>query len=336
MQQRGRVPIKKESRSFRTAIVLTGILVVVFLLVRGFERSGLPSTLSTLIHADFENFRHLEQFDDEKSDEARKRLSGLWTYSEGDPETSTVAKKEYMELMDNGMIWKVVVWDINDPMGEHHTITNVITGFFRPYSYSSDGDMFFNETRIIRQALIADGDTCYGASHVDEIWQIARTGDNTLTANRREYQLYTGVPAEFFPDGDMLDIVNMITVRRCPVVFDVPWLAKRVVERTMTAENAIPFFLMAQTIDTLIKAYHKPIILDELARRFDPRAVPDEMPVRMTISPEGAVTDLRYRRANIVTRRFDDLAVPEMRTWRFPVVNDVSGPQRLELVVRVK
>jgi hypothetical protein len=294
------------------------------------------NTLASLLNADFENFRALQQFEEDVSHEVRQKLAGFWTYSEGDPETSPVAKRGYIEMIDNGMIWMIREWFINTPAGESYKVSHVANGFFNPYSHSPDNDSYFCETRIIRQAFVFAGDTCYGASQVDDIWPISISDDRSvININRRDYQAYTGDDiTEFFPNGGvLLDIVDKISLRRCPAGTDMSILARRILADYITA---VPFFARTQAVESLIHTYYRPLVIDEMVRRYDPRAVPDEMAVRLTLSAEGEVTNLRYRPAKIATKRFDDAITPEMRRWAFPAVGDTDDNQRVEVTVRVR
>jgi len=331
--QSPRVPKRKNS-SLRNAAILLFMLILVLFMANGLKKSGLPSTLSSLLNADYENFRNLEQFDSLKSMEVQKEFAGFWTYSEGVPQNSPVSKREYMELIANGMLWQVNIWDIKLPSGGNSNITHVINGYVNPYSYSHDNSAFYCEARIIRQVFIADGDTCYGQSQVDEIWQIGKGQDGTLSVNRRAYRPYEGDIKEFFPDGGLLDIIDEFTMRGCGISASMPSLAKRQLSRTLDA--AVPFFIRAQTADSLIRAYYKPIVLDELLRGYDPRGVPEEMPMKLTLSPDGTVSELKYKSKGLATKRFDDMATMDIKSWLFPPVGDSQDAQKLELTVRVK
>jgi len=326
----------RKYKSYKSGLLLLGLLVIAWILITSINKSGLPAGLASLINSDYENFRNLEQFDSSRSQEVRNIVAGFWTYAEGDARNSPVAKREYLELNANGMVWTVKVWDLRTPDGEPHTLTQVAMGYMSPYSVGPSGD-YYCETRIIRQAYIFDGDTCYGASQADEIWEVAHVpagaSGRALTVNRRDYRPYEGDIKEFFPDGALLEIVDKITLSACPVAANMSWASKKILARSM---NAVPFFARAAAVDSLIRTYYKPLVFDELARRYDPRAVPDIMDIKMTISPEGAVTDFKYRGAKVVTKRFDDLAVLDMKGWLYPTVGDTDNPQTLEIKVRVK
>jgi hypothetical protein len=311
------------------------MLLITGFLVLGLDTFGLPPGLASLINSDFEDFRNLKQFDEEQSKEVQNQLGGFWTYSEGDPEKSPVAKREYFDLVPNGILWHVKDWTINTPSGSRHILTHVVYGYVNPYSYSPGDSAYYCETRIIRQVYIIDDvETCYGPGHQDEVWQISKSVDGSkLNVNRREYQQYDGDTREFFPDMSQLDLVDQITLGACAAATGMPYLSKKFLARSL---DAVPFFLRAQMVDSLVRAYYKPMVFDELARRYDPRAVPDAMSIRLTISPEGAVSDLRHKSAKLVTKRFDDLAVLDMRGWLFPPVGDAQDPQSLELKVQVK
>jgi len=328
----------RKYKSYKTGLLLLGLLVISWILISSISKSGMPAGLANLINADYENFRNLEQFDSTKAQAARELLAGFWTYAEGDAETSPVAKREYVELNPNGMVWMVRVWQIRAPSGDRYVMTHVVMGFMSPYSYNPADGGYYCETRVIRQAYIFDGDTCYGASQADEIWEmgIAAGGEDrvrSLTMNRREYRPYEGDLKDFFPDVSLLDIVDKVTLSGCATAADMSWASKKLLARSM---NAVPFFARAEAVESLIHTYYKPLVLEELARRYDPRAVPDVMDIRMTISPEGAVTAFKYRNAKVVTKRFDDLAVPNMKSWLYPAVGDTDNPQTLDVKVRVK
>jgi len=331
--QSPRVPKRKNS-SLRNAAILFCMIILILFMANGLRRSGLPSTLSSLLNADYENFRNLQQFDSLKSIEVQKELAGFWTYSEGVPQSSPVAKREYMELIANGMLWQINVWDIKTPSGGQSSITHVINGYVKPYSYSPDNSAFYCETRIIRQYFIADGDTCYGPSHVDEIMQIGKNQDGTLSVNRRAYKPYDGDIKEFYPDGKLLDIIDEFTMRACGGAANMPSLAKRQLARSL---EAVPFFIRAQMADSLIRAYYKPIAIDELSRGYDPRGVPENMPLKLTLSPDGAVSELKYKsKGGLATKRFDDMASMDIKSWLFPPVGDSQEAQTLDLTVQVK
>jgi hypothetical protein len=326
----------RKYRSYKSGLLLLGLLVIFWVLITNINKSGVPAELAGLINADYENFRNLKQFDSAETEEVRGLVAGFWTYSEGDVEKSPVVKQEYLELNANGMVWTVKIWGLRTPDGEFNTVTQIATGYMSPYSVDPSGG-YYCETRTIRQAYIFNGDTCYGASQADEIWEVrhasAGAAGRLLTVNRREYRPYAGDLKEFFPDNDLLEIVDKITLSACPVAANMSWASKKILARSM---NAVPFFARVGAVESMIQTYYKPLVLDELARRYDPRAVPDVMDIRMTLSPEGAVTDFKYRGAKVVTKRFDDLAVLDMKSWLYPAVGDTDNPQTLDVLVRVK
>lgn len=326
-----RTEVRRKNNSFFKAAVLLFALILIWFLHQGFNKSGLPPGIAGLLNGDYENFIDLEQFSEERSEEVKKQLAGFWVFSEGDEKSDPVAKREYLEIIDNGIIWHVKQWFLNDPAGVRRVLTNVVQGYVMPYSYSQDGSVYVCETRTIRQVFIAGQDTCYGASHNDEIWQFSVNG-NTLTVNRREYAPYNGELSAFFPDGDLLDLVDKVTLRNCAAA-DISNLAKKHLAESFIA---LPASARKQSVESLINTYYKPIVFDELVRRYDPRAVPDEMLLQFTLTGQGSVTDLKNRSAKIITKRFDDLAVIDIGGWLFPPAADEKEPRRVELTIRVK
>ncbi|MCL2690525.1 MAG: hypothetical protein FWE57_11870 [Chitinispirillia bacterium] len=328
-----RAPVRRKNRSFFTAIILTVALIMIWVMHQGLNNSGLPPGLANLLNADFENFRNLEQFSEERTDEVKKHIAGFWVFSSGDEISDPVAKREYLEIIDNGIIWHVKQWFINDPIGGRHVLTRVAHGYTRPFSYSQDGNVYLSETRTMRQAFIAPApmDSCYGSSQHDEMWQISLNG-NLLTVNQREYAPYNGELSEFFPADIDLDIVDKITLRKCAAV-DLSRLAKRVLARSFIA---LPATARSQSAESLINTYYKPIVFDELVRRYDPRGVPDEMQLQFTLNGDGSISNLRNRSAQLVTKRFDDMAELDIGSWLFPPSADDKEPRRIDLTVRVR
>jgi len=328
-----RAPVRRKNNSFFTAMILLVALIMIWFLHKGLNNSGLPPGLANLLNADFENFRNLEQFTEERTDEVKKLISGFWVFSEGDEISDPVAKREYLEIIDNGIIWHVKQWFINDPAGSRSVLTHVAHGYTRPYSYSHDGNVYLNETRTMRQVFIAPAplDTCYGSSQLDEMWQI-NLNDNLLTVNQREYAPYNGELSEFFPEGIDLDIVDEVTLRKCAAT-DLSRMAKRVLARSFID---LPASARSQSAESLINTYYKPIVFDELVRRYDPRAVPDEVQLQFTLNGDGSISNLKNRSAKIITKRFDDMALIDIGSWLFPPSADNKEPQRVDLTVKVR
>jgi hypothetical protein len=326
-----RVPVKRKNKSFSTAIILLVALIMIWVMHQGLNKSGLPPGLANLLNADFENFRNLEQFSEERTGEVKKQIAGFWVFSEGDEISDPVAKREYLEIIDNGIIWHVKQWFINDPTGGRHVLTHIAHGYTRPYSYSQDGNVYLSETRTMRQAFATPLDTCYGSSQLDGMWQI-NLNDNLLTVNQREYAPYNGELSEFFPAGVDIDLVDKITLRKCAAT-DLSRLAKRYLARSFVD---LPASARNQSVESLINTYYKPIVFDELVRRYDPRAVPDEMQLQFTLTADGSITNLRNLSAKLVNKRFDDMAVIDIGGWLFPSSADNKDPQRIDLTVRVR
>jgi len=306
---------------------------MIWFIHKGLNSSGLPPGLAGLLNSDFENFRNLEQFSEERTDEVKKHIAGFWVFSDGDETSDPVAKREYLEIIDNGIIWHVKQWFINDPAGVRNVLTHIAHGYTRPYSYSQDGNIYLSETRIMRQVFIAPAplDTCYGSSQLDGMWQIS-LNDNLLTIDQREYAPYNGELSDFFPAGVDIDLVDEVTLRKCAAA-DLSHLAKRVLARSFID---LPASARSQSVESLINTYYKPIVFDELARRYDPRAVPDEMRLQFTLNGDGSISNLRNRSAEIVTKRFDDMAVIDIGGWLFPSAADNKEPQRIDLTVPVR
>ena len=86
-------------------------------------------------------------------------------------------------------------------------------GYLIPYGKRSGKNDYACDVRIIRQTFIVGTDTCYGASQTDELWSIEKKPD-VLMCNNRSFNSYSGKLEEFFPDG-MIDLVDEMIMNGC-------------------------------------------------------------------------------------------------------------------------
>ncbi len=303
---------------------------MIWLFYQGLNKTGLPSGLANILNSDFENYRNLEQFDKAKAEEVRKQLAGFWTYSEDDAENDVVSKKEWVEIIDNGIVWQMNKWYIRLPSGETSELTQVLHAYISPYSYSPDQSTYYCEAHLISQIFIADEDTCYGKKQ-DEMWEIEHR-DGHLAINKRSYVPYHGELQSFYPDNSLLDLPDRVDIDACPAAVSMSYLGKKVLGESLVP---IPVSGREKSVKSLVKAYYKPIVFEEMVRRLDSRALPDTMRVLMTLSDKGEVVKLKNKSRKITTSPFDELAEPDMKGWEFPALDKEAEPKEIELFIPV-
>ncbi|MFP4243443.1 MAG: hypothetical protein ACLFTW_15865 [Chitinispirillaceae bacterium] len=326
-----RTSSKKKNSSIIKSIVLLVAVMVIWFFHQGLKKSGVPSELSNILNSEFESFRNLEQIDSTQADQIRKQLAGFWTYGLDSTQNGQVKKKEYVEILDNGIVWQFNRWNIDLPSGGESVITHIIHGYIRPHSYSPEKNLYYSETRIIRQAFIADDDTCYGKSHYDEMWEILHS-DGSLSINRRDYAPYEGDLQSFYPDNTLLDLVDRIDLDDCRVNADMSYHATRALEQSLIPVSASE---RKKSVESLVKTYCTPMIFEEFARGLDPRAVPDTMHLLLTLSDKGRVMKLKNKSRKLVTKRFDELAEPALKNLNYPALEKSGEPQEIELFIPV-
>ncbi len=322
---------KSKNTSFSKGLILLVILVLVWFFHMGVGKSGLPSGLASLLNSDFENYRNLDQFSEQKTKQVQKELADFWTFSQGDPSSDPISKKEWVELIDNGILWQVTKWYINLPSGDKSELTHIIQGFVSPHSYNPVDSMYHCEAHTIRQAFIVDKDTCYGQSHQDEMWEITRNGDK-LIINKREYQKYSGDIHEFYPDNKLIDQVDRVDIPACHIGVSLSQLGKQVL-----AKSFVPLASSGRkkAVESMIGTYYKPMVIDEITRRYDPRGVPEVMDLDLTVSENGTVQSVKNKTARLTTTRFDEAVIPDVKSWVFPSLSAKGGPELYSLSIPV-
>ncbi|MDG5814497.1 hypothetical protein QA601_05385 [Chitinispirillales bacterium ANBcel5] len=303
----------QKKNSYIKALALLLVLIVGIILYSKISSGGMMSGLAGLLNADFENFRNLTRFDEDQLDAIREEFAGFWVYDFGDPEVDPVAVSERLELIDNGIAWHVITWTLNLPSGERERFHHVRNGYFVPYSLSHDSSTNLCEGIIIHQALVTEADTCYGESKALEMWELSFQDDN-LNFNNRIFTKYDGELLEFFPDNDLLPLVDRIDVRACRM-----GLTLRHLSRASLKDNFDEVKGDRKTIvESIIEEYYTPLEIEEMVRGYDERAIPESIDVTLNISKEGEVTNFRNHSTSLVTARFNKELNREIKGWVFP------------------
>ena len=317
--------VKSKRTSYIKALVLFAVLIMVYILYYQINRSGVFSDFTALFDADFESYRNLAQFDDDQKKEITEELAGFWQFSKGDPSVDPVSKIERLELIDNGIVWHMIHWTINLPSGKQVELAHGRHAYFEPFSYNPDESAKYSEAWVIRQLFILDNDTCYGESQVLELWEFDIFSD-TLIFNNRIYTHYDGELKDFFPEDQLLDVINRIDLNTCRRGASLSQLAKRAVLENM---SSFGWKSQKEAIANLIDLFYKPAVIDEMVRDNNFSSVPDSISYTLTIAFDGSVENVRNNRTSTAARRFNDALIKEINSWVFTESQDEGTVQYL-------
>ncbi|KMQ52485.1 hypothetical protein CHISP_0752 [Chitinispirillum alkaliphilum] len=293
------------------------------------NQSGFISGLAGYLNVEFESYRNLIQFEEEEKGQIRGKLAGLWEFSQGDPDSDAVSKVERLELNENGIVWHVIHWTLNLPSGEQVNIAQGRHGYYEPFSFSHDESVIYCEAWVIRQAFANEKDTCYGESQVLEMWEFD-IRDDVLEFNKRDFAAYTGELREFFPQVEIVDVINQFDLASCRRITDISTLAKRVLSQKLEMDVKKDD---SKTIEDMIRTYYEPIVIEEMVRTYKTVSVPDSAELTITVTPEGRVSNVRNNNRKLTAVRFNDALIREIGTWRFPASDK---EQRINHTIRFR
>ena len=309
-------PKKGSSKSsFVQAILLIVFLVLGYLGYTVLKRGGLASGLNSFLSTDVSDFRSLESMKDEQKTALKKAFGGFWVYRTEDPD-APVQKEEHLELRDNGIIWEVIRWRVAYPYEDTAEYYHVRYGYLNPYSVAADEKSIVCEVRTIRQGFIVDGDTCFGKSQVDELWQ-TRLEDSLLVMNRKHFSAYSGELTEFFPDG-MIDLVDKLLINDCALGYGLGGVVENRLrncyqqnEWTRTCDTAILYQALTD--------YFEPAVVEEAfsSMPYFP-SLPTEVLLPLSVAPEGGVQITLTKTKRAQAGYFNELLYNSIEKWPFP------------------
>ena len=306
---------QRTSSSFGKGIFLLIFLVVAFFIYNRVTTKGLPGNLANLVNTEFENYRNLQEFDEHVKDSLKKEFGGFWVYETADS-LAPVQKVEHLELRDNGIIWQAFFWFICLPSGDTITFSQIRHAYLNPYARVPHSGGYACDVRVIRQAFIIGNDTCYGDSHIDELWH-AEKFDDEFVLNRREYTAYGGDIENFFPEGTV-DLVDKLLMKNCSRGASLPEYSKVLLQEKLSASP--PIVYEEEGIRQWVSHYYQPAVLEELVLATSAMIpVPDSVQVDFRLSSEGKVIGAELKKSSIfINGKFEQMLLREIGSWVFP------------------
>lgn len=320
---------KKQTNSFSKGLILLSLLIVVFLFYSRITTKGLPPRISSIVNSEFESFRNLKEFSDEQKLSYKKSAAGFWIYQTEDS-TAPFQKLDRIELLDNGIIWQVTDWFVEFPSGDTVSFMLVRHAYLDPYASVQDsGSAYTCNYRTIRQVFVVNGDTCFGASQVDEMWKAQRV-EEKLVLNRREYVPYEGEIKDFFPLG-AIDLVDQMNPRNCAPGANLYHFFKSSLKNVLSRDAAVAF--NADAIKLWIDQYYGPAVFEEMLQSFGPYVViPDTIPVEFELNDAGMVVKAKSRSGGMYDGQVERSLTNEIMTWVFPKLETRGKPARVSYI----
>ncbi|MBN1761093.1 MAG: hypothetical protein JW863_22380 [Chitinispirillaceae bacterium] len=301
--------------SFVQAVLLIVFLVLGYLGYSVLKKGGLTAGLNSFLDTDISDFRSLQSMKEEQKTALQKAFGGFWVYRTTS-EDAPVQKEERLELRDNGIIWQVIRWQVVYPDADTAVYYHVRHGYLNPYSIAADEKSVVCEVRTIRQVFIVDGDTCFGKSQVDELWQ-TRISDSLLIMNRRRYQVYTGELVDFFPEG-MIDLIDKLIINDCTHGFGLGQVVREHLQNCYQ-NNEWTRSCDTNYLQQALSGYFEKAVMEELFSSipYFP-SLPKEVALLLTLRSDGRVILAVTKAKRAQMDHFTQLLYSGVENWPFP------------------
>jgi hypothetical protein len=331
--QHSRPRVSQSRTSLILGLVFLLVFVVLLSVVYQVRQHGLPKTVNRALAADGGlpgKFRHIT--DEQQKLAIVKSLAAFWEATPASPaEGRLYTTSDRIEFKDNGILWRVIEHRVRTPDGDSSLYRHISTMYVVPFGWVADSDSVVAcETRIIKQALIAGGDTCYGLSSVDTVWNLHLAG-GALNLGGPRYQRYTGDIRRFFPVKD-LDIVDRVDIDACsPALSFVSFVRQRLAAALNTLE-------WERTDDASVRGlvdstYALPLRLELRECCAGWLGKGKEAVVVLSIAASGDVMDAEPGRRTPSDAHLQGVLLAHAKAWKFPKVR--AGGQTVKVEYRL-
>jgi hypothetical protein len=310
-------PRRKNDGSFTKALILAIILVFSFFMYTRISKDGLPRQVLDIFDEGKVDFTKLEQYTGEQKDSIKAAIAGFWVY-ESDS-AGPLHLRDRIELKDNGIAWRTIQYRVVFPAGESESLTHIQHAYCNPYAPAgeSPGHMYA-ESRIIRQVYVYQNDTCYGQSHEDAIWELRADGTRFELKGRRYASYGDRDLAIFFPEG-AIDLIDDITVEKCPVGVTVPIIMRGAIIAHARADTVA--VRDSAWVAALGADYYTPLCLVPQfgAAAFSSDSAGPVFTARYEITWRGKPVGVEVEASKLgVSKSLLKALAKEIELWRFP------------------
>ncbi len=275
----------------------------------------------------------------------KKQFQGYWTFS--GEEMPSVHLNDYIELLENGIMWQYEQRVFALPYGDKDTLTRISTSYLLPFEQPDSTTVSaMCYLRVIRQNWQIDGSYCYGLSQkiLEDLYSakaqtsdivvnknVIRENDTTLRYDSREYSKYTGELTAFFPDPKAIASVDDPTTYGCEG--DDPhltWIRYRLIESIKTQQlesNVIP---MEQKLN--IENFYIPYCLNRLNVYYG-KNEGEVITMTLKISPTGSITSVKLKGKPVDSPSIKSILTEEILQW---MVHGTGSNSEVTISTRVK
>jgi hypothetical protein len=328
--QHTRPRVSQSRASLILGLAFLLVFIVLLSVVYQVRRHGLPNTVNRALATDGGlpgKFRHI--YDEQQKLAIVTSLAAFWETSQALPEEERLyTTSDRIEFKDNGILWRVVEHRLRTPDGDSSLFRHISTMYMVPFGWVADSDSVVAcETRIIKQAVVAGGDTCYGLSSVDTVWNLHLAG-GALSLGGPRYQRYTGDIRQFFP-VKALDVVDRVDIDECPGALS---FCSFVRQRLAAALNKLEWERADEAsvrglVDTTYAVPLRRELRECCAELFGKGK---QAAVMLTIAASGDVMDAEIGRSTPPNEHLHGVLLAHAKAWKFPKVKTGGQAVRLE------
>ena len=357
------------SSSFAKALMFLLVLIVAWFVADRVGRKGLPGPFAEMMSAEQAPSGGYILLDTTLQRQFMEAAAGFWRAPLHDSlSVHLLSGTDMVELKENGIVWRVRDYRLFMPDGDTLAYRKVYDAYLRPHGWIRDKDSVAAcDVRILRQATIAGGDTCYGPTNVDVVWRVGIEGSG-LELNGRPHTAYSGDLSVFFPDGaiDMLEnayrgggpggprsayevrdgritLVKPFGAKDAQVTMDLPAcdsgvtfvsFARLALARGIGSADSILESFAA--VDSLVDRTYGTLLRWDLRNRpgDDVAGVRKRFEISFGIASDGAVEKLEI--APNVSRRVRAVVSEHARDWRLPQWAGETEQAGRELTIRLR
>jgi len=268
-----------------------------------------------------------ETFTEPQQESMKKQFKGFWIFS--GTESQGVQLDDYIELLENGIMWQYERRIFDLPYGDKDTLIRASTSYLLPFEKLDtlpNGATCY--LRLIRQNWQIDGNFCYGPSQkiLDNMytgkaqnsdivtnWTAVRTDNETLTLNGNPYKKYSGELTAFFPDSKAIASVDDPTTYGCEG--DDPhliWIRNKIIESIKSQpleSNVVP---MEQILN--LKNFYIPYCLNRLEISYG-KNDGEKLNIEASVSPTGSITSVKLKGKPVDSPSIKSLLISEISQW---------------------
>lgn len=286
-----------------------------------------------------------ESFTEAQQEAMKKQFQGYWKFA--GEESPGVYLEDYIELLENGIMWQYERRIFSLPYSGKDTLVRVSTSYLLPFEKrGEDSASAICYLRVIRQNWQMDGEYCYGPSQkiLDDIYSakaqtsdivvnkdVTRFNDTSLIYASNSYTKFIGEPVAFFPDPKAIVSVDDPTTYGCEG--DDPhlvWIRNRIAESIKSQELELNVIPIEQKLN--IVNYYIPYCLNRLTMYYG-KNEGELITMILQVSPTGVITDVKLKGKPVESPAIQKNLAEEIKKW---VIHGTGSKTELTITMKAK